>query len=44
MHSAMYGVLGLADALVIVSAGSIDGARSASATRTGSTCTATATW
>jgi MinD-like ATPase involved in chromosome partitioning or flagellar assembly len=32
MHSAMYGVLGLADALVIVSSGSIDGARSASAT------------
>jgi MinD-like ATPase involved in chromosome partitioning or flagellar assembly len=32
MHSAMYGVLGMADALVIVSSGSIDGARSASAT------------
>jgi MinD-like ATPase involved in chromosome partitioning or flagellar assembly len=32
MHSAMYGVLGLADSLVIVSSGSIDGARSASAT------------
>jgi MinD-like ATPase involved in chromosome partitioning or flagellar assembly len=32
MHSAMYGVLGLADQLVIVSSGSIDGARSASAT------------
>ncbi|HEX2288764.1 MAG TPA: MinD/ParA family protein, partial [Pseudonocardiaceae bacterium] len=32
MHSAMYGVLGLADHLVIVSSGSIDGARSASAT------------
>jgi MinD-like ATPase involved in chromosome partitioning or flagellar assembly len=32
MHSAMYGVLGLADSLVIVSSGSIDGARGASAT------------
>ncbi|MBC3189591.1 MinD/ParA family protein [Pseudonocardia sp. C8] len=32
MHSAMYGVLGLADQIVIVSSGSIDGARSASAT------------
>ena len=32
MHSAMYGVLGLADQLIIVSTGSIDGARSASAT------------
>jgi MinD-like ATPase involved in chromosome partitioning or flagellar assembly len=32
MHSAMYGVLGTADQLVIVSSGSIDGARSASAT------------
>jgi MinD-like ATPase involved in chromosome partitioning or flagellar assembly len=32
MHSAMKGVLGLADALVIVSSGSVDGARSASAT------------
>jgi MinD-like ATPase involved in chromosome partitioning or flagellar assembly len=32
MHSAMKGVLELADALVIVSSGSIDGARSASAT------------
>ncbi|MFP5069432.1 AAA family ATPase [Pseudonocardia nantongensis] len=32
MHSAMYGVLGMADQLVIVSSGSIDGARSASAT------------
>jgi MinD-like ATPase involved in chromosome partitioning or flagellar assembly len=32
MHSAMYGVLGVADSLVIVSSGSIDGARSASAT------------
>jgi MinD-like ATPase involved in chromosome partitioning or flagellar assembly len=32
MHSAMYGVLGIADQLVIVSSGSIDGARSASAT------------
>ncbi|WP_246631430.1 MinD/ParA family ATP-binding protein [Pseudonocardia nigra] len=32
MHSAMYGVLGLADQLIIVSSGSIDGARSASAT------------
>ncbi len=32
MHSAMYGVLGVADQLVIVSSGSIDGARSASAT------------
>ncbi|MBN9108963.1 MAG: AAA family ATPase [Pseudonocardia sp.] len=32
MHSAMYGVLGMADQLIIVSSGSIDGARSASAT------------
>jgi len=32
MHSAMYGVLGMADQLVVVSSGSIDGARSASAT------------
>ncbi len=32
MHSAMYGVLGVGDQLVIVSSGSIDGARSASAT------------
>lgn len=32
MHSAMRGVLDLADSLVIVSSGSIDGARSASAT------------
>lgn len=32
MHSAMNGVLGMADQLVIVSSGSIDGARSASAT------------
>ena len=32
MHSAMYGVLGVADQIVIVSSGSIDGARSASAT------------
>ena len=32
MHSAMKGVLDLADALVIVSSGSVDGARSASAT------------
>ncbi len=32
MHSAMYGVLGVADQLVIVSSASIDGARSASAT------------
>jgi MinD-like ATPase involved in chromosome partitioning or flagellar assembly len=32
MHSAMKGVLNLADSLVIVSSGSIDGARSASAT------------
>ncbi|OZM80396.1 MinD/ParA family protein [Pseudonocardia sp. MH-G8] len=32
MHSAMYGVLGLADQLIIVSSGSIDGARSASGT------------
>jgi MinD-like ATPase involved in chromosome partitioning or flagellar assembly len=32
MHSAMYGVLGIADQLIIVSSGSIDGARSASAT------------
>jgi MinD-like ATPase involved in chromosome partitioning or flagellar assembly len=32
MHSAMYGVLGLAEQLIIVSSGSIDGARSASAT------------
>ena len=32
MHSAMKGVLDLADSLVIVSSGSIDGARSASAT------------
>ena len=32
MHSAMYGVLGVADQLIIVSSGSIDGARSASAT------------
>src|SRR5699024_5827833 len=32
MHSAMKGVLDLADALVIVSWGSVDGARSASAT------------
>jgi MinD-like ATPase involved in chromosome partitioning or flagellar assembly len=32
MHSAMYGVLDLADQLIIVSSGSIDGARSASAT------------
>jgi MinD-like ATPase involved in chromosome partitioning or flagellar assembly len=32
MHSAMYGVLGVADQLVVVSSGSIDGARSASAT------------
>ena len=29
MHSAMYGVLGVADQLIIVSSGSIDGARSA---------------
>jgi MinD-like ATPase involved in chromosome partitioning or flagellar assembly len=32
MHSAMRGVLDLADSLVIVSSGSVDGARSASAT------------
>jgi MinD-like ATPase involved in chromosome partitioning or flagellar assembly len=32
MHSAMNGVLGVADQLIIVSSGSIDGARSASAT------------
>ncbi len=32
MHSAMYGVLGVADQLIIVSSGSMDGARSASAT------------
>ena len=32
MHSAMKGVLDLADSLVIVSSGSVDGARSASAT------------
>ncbi|RZS44541.1 MinD-like ATPase involved in chromosome partitioning or flagellar assembly [Herbihabitans rhizosphaerae] len=32
MHSAMKGVLGIADSLVIVSSGSVDGARSASAT------------
>jgi MinD-like ATPase involved in chromosome partitioning or flagellar assembly len=32
MHSAMYGVLGVADQIVVVSSGSIDGARSASAT------------
>ncbi|WP_286900361.1 AAA family ATPase [Thermocrispum sp.] len=32
MHSAMKGVLELADALVVVSSGSVDGARSASAT------------
>jgi MinD-like ATPase involved in chromosome partitioning or flagellar assembly len=32
MHSAMKGVLGLADSLVLVSSGSVDGARSASAT------------
>lgn len=32
MHSAMYGVLGMADQIVVVSSGSIDGARSASAT------------
>ena len=32
MHSAMYGVLGMADQLIIVSSSSIDGARSASAT------------
>ncbi|MGI8800234.1 MAG: MinD/ParA family ATP-binding protein, partial [Pseudonocardia sp.] len=32
MHSAMYGVLGVADGLIIVSSASIDGARSASAT------------
>ena len=32
MHSAMKGVLDIADALVIVSSGSVDGARSASAT------------
>jgi MinD-like ATPase involved in chromosome partitioning or flagellar assembly len=32
MHSAMYGVLGLAEQLIIVSSGSIDGARSASGT------------
>jgi MinD-like ATPase involved in chromosome partitioning or flagellar assembly len=32
MHSAMKGILDLADSLVIVSSGSIDGARSASAT------------
>jgi len=32
MHSAMYGVLGMADQLIIVSSGAIDGARSASAT------------
>jgi MinD-like ATPase involved in chromosome partitioning or flagellar assembly len=32
MHSAMYGVLGVADQLIVVSSGSIDGARSASAT------------
>jgi len=32
MHSAMYGVLGVADQLIIVSSGSLDGARSASAT------------
>jgi MinD-like ATPase involved in chromosome partitioning or flagellar assembly len=32
MHSAMKGVLDVADALVIVSSGSVDGARSASAT------------
>jgi MinD-like ATPase involved in chromosome partitioning or flagellar assembly len=32
MHSAMKGVLDLADALVVVSSGSVDGARSASAT------------
>lgn len=32
MHSAMRGVLDIADALIVVSSGSIDGARSASAT------------
>ncbi len=32
LHSAMRGVLGLADQLVVVSSGSLDGARSASAT------------
>jgi MinD-like ATPase involved in chromosome partitioning or flagellar assembly len=32
MHSAMYGVLGVVDQLIVVSSGSIDGARSASAT------------
>ena len=32
MHSAMTGVLGVADQIVVVSSGSIDGARSASAT------------
>jgi MinD-like ATPase involved in chromosome partitioning or flagellar assembly len=32
MHSAMKGVLDLTDALVVVSSGSVDGARSASAT------------
>ena len=32
MHSAMYGVLGVADQIVVDSSGSIDGARSASAT------------
>lgn len=32
MHSAMYGVLGVADQIVVVSSGSIDAARSASAT------------
>ena len=32
MHSAMYGVLGVADQLVVVSSTSIDGARSAAAT------------
>ncbi|MGH3763078.1 AAA family ATPase [Actinophytocola sp.] len=32
MHSAMRGVLDIADALVVVSSGSVDGARSASAT------------
>ncbi|MGH3433579.1 MAG: MinD/ParA family ATP-binding protein, partial [Thermocrispum sp.] len=32
MHSAMKGVLDIADALVVVSSGSVDGARSASAT------------
>ena len=44
MHSAMYGVLGVADQLVMVSSGSIDGRAARRRPWTGSTRTGTATW